>query len=420
MYDVAIKNGLCFVDGKFTGANIGINGNKISYVGKSEIKGDLEINAGNMFILPGLFNAHTHAAMSLFRGYAEGLPLRDWLEKVWKVEAKLDDRAVYWGTMLACLEMLTSGVTAFADMYIHTDGVAKAIGESGIRAIIGYGMADRGDVERAEKELETALKMVSKWDCRFEGRLKCMLTPHAPYTCSPEFLKRISEIGRERNLVKHIHLSETLWEVREIKKQYGMKPVEFLNSIGFLDKKTVVAHAVWLTDDEIKIIAEKNVSVAHCPSSNLKLSSGIARTAEMIDSGIRVCIGTDGAASNNMLCTLSDLRLAALLQSLRKKIVKAAEWLKIATENGYSAYGFNGGRLSKGSLADVTIFEKDLRHIPMHDPCSSLVFTHNCRASYVIIDGEIVVEDGIVLSIDEEKVLKKVENVVGNLFHSVV
>lgn len=415
MYDLAIKNGLCFIDGEFLECNIGINSNKIAYVGKSDIRGEIEINAADMFVFPGLFNAHAHAAMTLFRGYAEGLPLREWLEKVWEFEAKLDEEAVYWGSMLACLEMLKSGVTAFADMYIHMDGVAEAVGETGIRAIMGYGMADRGDVERAEKELEIALEVISKWNGSFGGRLRCMLTPHAPYTCSPEFLKRIAEIGREKNIIKHIHLSETLWEVKEIKKQYGMRPAELLDSLEFFDDKAVVAHGVWLSDEEISVLAKRGVSVAHCPTSNLKLSSGIARAAEMIKSGVNLSIGTDGAASNNMLCVMSEVRIAALLQSLRKKVIRASEWLRAATENGYRAYGFNGGKISAGMLADVVVFQKSFRHRPLHDP-ASLIFVENCNAYHVIVDGELIVEEGIVLSLDEEKVLKKVEKVKERFF----
>lgn len=414
MHDLAIKNGLCFINGEFTHANIGIDGNRITRITKADIGGEIEINADGMFVLPGLFNAHTHSAMTLLRGYAEALPLMQWLEKIWEIEAKLGEREVYWGSMLACLEMLKSGVTAFADMYIHMDGVGKAVGETGIRAVVGYGMADRGDREKAEKELKTALDVVSKWNNSFGGRLKCMLTPHAPYTCSPEFLKIIAEIGKKRNLVKHIHLSETLWEVREIKKRFGMRPVELLDSIGFLDDKTVVAHAVWLNDEEIRILANKGVKVAHCPTSNLKLSSGIARIAEMIENGVSVSIGTDGAASNNMLSVLSDVRVAALLQGLRRKYVGISEWLKAATENGYMAYGFRGGKIAEGMLADLSIFEKTFRHYPLNNP-ESLIYVENCEVSYVIVDGKIVIEDGIVIPFDEEVVLKKAEGVIKKL-----
>ncbi len=415
MHDIVVKNGLCFINGEFTKANIGIDGGRISYVGRDDVRGDIELDAAEKFVLPGMFNAHTHAAMTLFRGYAEGLELTAWLEKIWSVEARLDEKAVYWGSLLACLEMLKSGVTAFADMYIHMDAVAEAVGESGIRAIIGYGMADRGETERAERELEIA-KDLLKWDGSFGGRLRCMLTPHAPYTCTPEFLERIDEVSKERGLIKHIHLSETLWEVREIKRRYGMRPAELLESIGFLDGMTVVAHAVWLTDHEIELLARRGVSVTHCPSSNLKLSSGIARVEEMLRAGINVSLATDGAASNNMLNIFQEMRIAAQLQNLRKKVLSPSVWLRIATENGYKAYNMFGGVLKKGALADVVTVERSFRHHPVHDPASSIVFASTgCEVSDVIVDGELVVEEGVVLSMDEDRVLKRAERVAEKL-----
>ncbi len=415
MHDIVIKNGLCFINGEFIEANIGIDGNKISYVGKDDVKGEIELDASEKFVIPGMFNTHTHAAMTLFRGYAEGLELTAWLEKIWSVEAKLDEKAVYWGSLLACLEMLKSGVTAFADMYIHMDTVAEAVGESGIRAIIGYGMADRGDESRAEEELKIAENLL-KWDGSFGGRLKCMLTPHAPYTCTPEFLSRISELAKKRGLIKHIHLSETLWEVREIKKRYGTRPAELLESIGFLDENTVVAHAVWLTDNEIQLLAQKKVSVAHCPSSNLKLSSGIAKVAEMLKAGINVSLATDGAASNNTLNLFQEMRIAALLQNLRKKALPPSVWVKMATENGYKAYNMFGGVLKRGALADVVIVDKALQYHPLHDAASSMVFASaGCEVSDVIVDGELVVEEKIVLSMDEDRILNRTEKVAKEL-----
>jgi len=198
MHDIVIRNGLCFVNGKFTECSIGVDGNRITHVAKEVEKGEIEINASGCIVMPGCFNAHTHAAMTLMRGYAEGLPLREWLGKIWELEARLDDEAVYWGTMLACVEMLKSGVTAFSDMYIHMDAVAEAVGEAGMRAVLGYGMADRGDEERAKKELEAGVDFAEKWNGSFEGRIKTMLTPHAPYTCSPEFLKRVGEVAVEK------------------------------------------------------------------------------------------------------------------------------------------------------------------------------------------------------------------------------
>lgn len=416
MHDIVIREGLCFVEGKFIECSIGVDGNKITHVAKEVERGEIEVDASDCIVMPGCFNAHTHAAMTLMRGYAEGLPLKEWLRKIWELEARLDDEAVYWGTMLACVEMLKSGVTAFSDMYIHMHAVAEAVGEVGMRAVLGYGMADRGDEEKAKKELEIGIDFAEKWNGSFEGRITTMLTPHAPYTCSSEFLKKVAEIAREKGLLKHIHLSETLWEVKEIKEKFGRRPVELLDSLNFLDSNTVLAHAVWLSNREMKILAERGVSVAHCPTSNLKLSSGIAKVAELSEMGVNVSIGTDGAASNNMLSVLSDARLGALLQNLRGKTLSPVQWLKMATENGYKAYKLNGGKISEGYLADLAIFSKTCRNTPLHNP-ASMLFVEN-QAIHVIVDGVLVMEDGILVNIEEEKVIEKAEEAARKLLET--
>lgn len=416
MHDLVIRNGRCFINGEFVECSIGVDGNRITHVAREVEKGEIEIDAGGNIVTPGCFNAHTHAAMTLLRGYAEGLPLREWLEKVWEIEAKLDEEAVYWGTMLACVEMLKSGVTAFADMYIHMDAVAEAVGESGMRAVLGYGMADRGDEGRAKKELEIGLDFAEKWNGSFEGRITTMLAPHAPYTCSPEFLKSVNDASRKQGLLKHIHISETLWEVKEVRKKYGKRPVELLDSLGFLDSKTILAHAVWLSEAEMKILAERSVSVAHCPTSNLKLSSGIAKVSELLDLGVNVSVGTDGAASNNMLSVLSDARVGALLQNLRGKNLNPELWLKMATENGYRAYNLNGGKIEEGYLADLVVFSKTCRNTPMHNP-AAMLFVEN-QAVHVVIDGVLVMEDGILVNLEEEKVIEKAEETARKLVES--
>jgi len=413
VYDLVIKNGRCYVNGEFLECNIGIVENRIEYIGKDEIKGDRVITASKCFVLPGFFNAHTHSAMTLLRGYAEGLPLKDWLESVWKIEAKLKPKHVHWGSMLACIEMLKSGTTCFADMYIHMDEVAKTVGEIGIRAVLGYGMADRGSKERAKEELEIGLKFIERWDKSFNGRIRCMLTPHATYTCTPEFLTEINEVAKSLDVVKHIHVSETKWEVEEIKRRYGKTPIRLLDDIRFLDSKTIVAHAVWLDDSEMEILASRGVSVAHCPVSNLKLASGIARIAEMVNKGVNVCIGTDGAASNNTLNMLFEIRIAALLQLLRQRNIDV---IKMATENGYRAYGLKGGKIETGYLADLIVVKRTESFYPIYNPINSIVFANKgCEVLHVVVDGDVVVEDGVVLNVDEEKVLEKVESIAHEL-----
>jgi len=415
MFDLVIKNGICFIEGKFIEANIGIEQNKIKYVGKKDIKGEIEIYAHSKLVLPGLFNAHTHLAMTLFRGYAEDLPLMDWLEKkIWRAEKKLTPKDVYWGSMLGIIEMIRTGTTAFSDLYIYMDEVAKAVGESGIRAVLCYGMADRGDEEKAKKELKIGTEFIKNWNGAFNGRIKAIYGPHAPYTCTPEFLIKVKEKAKEFGTLVHIHVSETKREVEEIVKRYGKTPIRLLNDIGFLDENTVIAHAIWVDDKELRILKEKNVSVVHNPVSNLKLASGIARVKDMVEMGINVCLGTDGAASNNTYNMFEEIKLTSLLQKVvtgKADALNARDVLLMATRNGYRAYKISGGIIREDMLADIILLErKRYNYCPSYDPIHSIVYaSYGCEVTHVIINGKIIMEDNILLTIDEDKVLNKIE-----------
>ena len=421
MYDVVIKDGFCFIDGNFIKANIGVNANVIEYIGKQNIKGEITIDASDKLVLPGLFNGHTHIAMCIFRGLAEDLPLDEWLkEKIWKIESKLKPGDVYYGSLLGILEMIKSGTTAFYDMYFYMDEVAKAVEESKIRAVLSYGMADRGDKERGKKELKIGKNFFLKWNGGSSGRIKVILGPHALYTCSLDFLKEVKFIARKLNTMVHIHVSETKKEVDEIFKKYGKLPIELLDHIEFLDSNTIIAHAVWLNESEMKILKKREVSVVHNPVSNLKLASGISRISEMLKYGINVCLGTDGGASNNSYNLFEEIKMSLLLQKYitgRADALKAHDALLMATKNGYKAYKLNGGVLKKGFLADIILVEKSENLIPIYNPVYSIAYSGYCKVTHSVIDGEIIMENGTVLTLNEEKIIKKAEKVASEILN---
>ncbi len=413
MHDLAITDGLCYINGEFIRANIGIDGNKISYIGKENVRGEISVDAKKSLVLPGFFNAHTHLAMTLFRGFAEDMPLMEWLKtKIWRAERLLNARDVYWGSMLGILEMVKTGTTCFSDLYIYMDEVAKACVESGIRAVLCYGMADRGDPERAKEELRIGEDFIKRWN---GGRIRAVFGPHAPYTCSLEFLTMVKEKAQELGVGIHIHVSETKNEVEEFQKRFGVGPVEKLDEIGFLTPKTVIAHAIWINDREMKILAKRGVSVAHNPVSNLKLASGIAKVAEMIKKGINVCLGTDGAASNNTYNLFEEIKLASLLQKVqtaRADALHARDVLDMATVNGYRAYGLEGGEIKRGKLADLILLKKRFNYTPLYNPLYSIVYSSfGCEVSHAIVDGRLLMEGGELLTLDEDKILDKVENI---------
>ncbi len=417
MYSIAINNGTCYINGEFIKANIGIEGKRIAKVSKERLKGEIEFDAKGMIVIPAFFNAHTHAAMILLRGVAEDLELNQWLRNVWRIERKMDGKDVYWGTMLAIVEMIKSGIACFSDLYIFMDEVAKAVGETGIRAVLCYGMADRGDYERAKEELKIGEEFIKNWDNSFDGRIKAIYGPHAPYTCSPEFLQMIKERADDMGTKIHIHVSETKWEVEEIKKKYGLTPVRLLDKIGFLDRNVIIAHAVWIDDDELEILKSRGVSVAYNPISNMKLASGIARVKEMLEIGVNVCLGTDGAASNNCYNMFQEMKFASLCQKIRymkADAVKAYEIFEIATSNGYKAYGIDGGEIKEGFLADIAMLSKSEKFYPTYNPMNSIVYSLSGEeVRNLIVNGEILMEDRVVISVDEEKVKDKVEKLKG-------
>ncbi len=411
---LCVKGGLCYIDGTFVNADILIDGGKIAKVARDigeDLTGEEVIDAENCLVIPSFFNSHTHAAMTLLRCVVEDRPLMEWLREVWKIEGRMSDSDVYAGTRLAILEMIKTGCGCFSDQYFHMDAVARAVEESGVRAVLGYGMIDMGDEEKREKELREARKFIEGWKDRCD-RIGLSVDPHSPYTCSEELIRESLKLAEEYSLPVHIHVAETEWEVNEILNKKGMRPVEYLDSLNVFRERTIIAHGVWLSDGEIELLAKKGVSVAHCPVSNLKLGSGIARVADLLKAGVNVCLGTDGAASNNSLNMLEEMKFAVLLQKIRSGVdsISTGDFLRMATENGYKAYGIKGGRIETGYLADIAILEKSFSYTPLYNPVYSIVYS-SCgfEVRDLIVNGEVVMRNRDVLTMDEEEVIDEAE-----------
>ncbi len=415
MSRILIKDGyIITMDGPpIEGGYILIEDNRIDYVGREEQKADHIINAKGCAVMPGLVNAHTHAAMTLFRGYADDMPLQQWLEEhIWPVESHLTDDDVYTGTMLACLEMIRSGTTAFADMYFHMDQAARAVEKSGIRASLSYGMIELFDEAKAVTELQEGGRFVRQWNNAADGRITTMYGPHAPNTCSREFLSKVKEQAVEDNARIHIHMLETEAELNQMKEQYGMCSVNMLDEIGFLGPDVLAAHCIWLSAGDMDIMAEKNVNAVHCPVSNMKLASGIAPVPELLSRGVNVALGTDGCASNNSLDMFGEMKTAALLHKVNAMdptAMPAGEVLKMGTSNGAKALGIPAGILKQDMAADIIIVDMQTPGLtPVHEPISHLIYAaRGPDVKTTIVNGQVLMEDGIVLSIDQEKVIEQ-------------
>ncbi len=395
-----------------------IDGDTIAEIGTdlaAKYQGYEIIDGKDALVLPGFVNCHTHAAMTMLRGYADDLNLQEWLEtKIWPRETHLNEDDIYWGTMLAALEMIKSGTTTFADMYFFMDQTARAVKESGIRACLSRGMVGLGDT--AELAITESEEFVKEWHGQADGRITCMLAPHAPYTCPPDYIKRVMALADSLGVGIHIHLAETRTEVEDIKKQYGLTPIMLMDSIGlFNDRHVLAAHCVHLTDEEIRLLAQKKVGIAHNPESNMKLASGIAPVPGMLAQGALVGLGTDGASSNNNLDMLEEMRSCALLHKVAAgdpTVLPAYQVLEMATILGAKALGLeNLGSLQPGYKADLIMVDLHKPHLtPLYDPVANLVYAaQSSDVKTVIIDGNLVMKDHKVLTMDEEKIMFEAE-----------
>jgi len=390
-----------------------ISGSRIAQVGKriSE-KAEFKIDAKGKLAMPGLINMHTHLAMSIFRGYGEGLPLERWLkEKVWPMEAKETPADAHVASQLALLEMLRSGTTAFNEMcMLGAKEIAEAANEAGVRGHVCQGIFDLLPGRTLGGELKTMER------CAYppEGLVSFGISPHAVYTCSEELLAKANEFAMRRKLRIHTHAAETRKEVFDLQKKSGKRVLEYLGGLGLLRQGSIFAHCGWVTKKEISLAGKKRLSVVHCPASNLKLATGgICPISEFDREGANVCIGTDSAASNNSLNMFESVKLAALLQKhmyWKADILSAQKALDFATRNGAEALGLDCGRIEQGALADIILLERGPNMVPMHDPVSNIVYAANpSNVSDVIINGRLVMENRKIKTMDEQAVLQKAE-----------
>jgi len=388
--------------------DIFIEGNKIKKIGKNlDFKADEKIDGkGERAVLPGLINCHTHSAMILFRGYGDDLPLKEWLEKkIWPLETKLTEEDIYWGTKLACLEMIKTGTTTFNDMYWHSETAIEAVKEMGLRAKIGLIMIDFSPMGSKEN----VKKLFKKLEAENLEAISLSVAPHSIYTVSKENLIWAKNFAKKNKILIHMHLSETEKEVKDCLKKYKVRPVEFLEKVGFFGVNCVFAHSIWLNDKEIEILAKHTSNVVYNPCSNMKLASGIFPYKKLKEAKVNITLGTDGAASNNSLDLIREMKFASLLQKgieMDPTVAPANEIFEIATKNGAKALRINAGEIKKGKLADLILIDLNQVYFkPGHNLISDIVYstTGNC-VSDLICNGKILMRER---QIEGEEKIKK-------------
>jgi len=382
------------------------------------IKAEETINGQGKVALPGLVNCHTHVAMTLFRGVAEDKPLEKWLrETIWPLEAKLKASDVFDGALLGCLEMIKGGTTCFADMYFHEDVIARAVEKAGLRAVLAPGIFEAGDARRGERMLRDAVGFVKGFNGFADGRVKARLGPHALYSCSPRLLRRVREAASRLGVGVHIHLAESAETARSLRSRYGLCEVELLERIGFLRGLNILAaHCIYLSDEEMRLLADRGVCVAYNPVANMKLGMGAPKIDELLRLGVTVGIGTDGPASNNSLDVFESMKAAALLQKVLLKdpaVLSAEAVLRMATIDGARALGLDRavGSVEVGKRADVILVDFDEPHlVPRHDVYTALVYcARGSDVDTVIVDGRILMEKRGVRTLNEGEVMRKAQ-----------
>ena len=412
---ILIKNGI--IEGKST--DVYIKGNRISRIQKAiDSKADRIIDAEGKGIIPGLLNGHTHAAMSLFRGYGDDMRLHEWLNnRIWPLEAKLTQDDVYWGTKLACLEMIKSGTVFFNDMYWHWHGTVRAVKEMGLRASLAGVFIDLFDKDKADQEKKHIQELL-KESRNLPERIQFCLGPHAIYTVSEKSLRWAKDFADENSLLIHIHISETEDEVKNCIKEHQVRPIEYLKKINVLGPNVVVAHAIWLDERELDILKDHDVKVITNPCANMKLAAGVFPYTRVKNHEITIGIGTDGVASNNNFDLFEEMKFLALLEKSRTgdpTTATAEEVFKCATENVSDIFGLECGAVKEGSHADLVLI--NLRSpvcYPGHNFVSDLVYSANGSVvDTVICDGKIIMKNRMIDG--EDEIIDKAKEIAFNL-----
>jgi len=378
---------------------------------------DEVIDGRDHVALPGFFNAHTHAAMTLERGWAEDLPLDRWFnERIWVAESALQEDDVYWGAALAACEMIRSGTVAFADHYFWMERVAEVVEQSGLKALLAWCVfgLDAGQ-EIGGTTLGRTADFVQRWQGAAGGRLHTILGPHSPYICPPEFLAQVADVAARLGVGVHLHVAESPEQVNSSLAKNGQTPVAYLAALGLFDLPAIAAHCLYLSPEDVAILASKGVHVAHCPKTYLKLSMGMTPVLDLLAHGVQVALGTDGPASNNSLNMIESARLTALLQKLLNhdpEALPSQQVLRLATQNGARAMGFpESGVLAPGRPADLVLYDFRRPHLrPRHDLAANVVYAATPGdVSHVIVDGRLLLRDGELLTLDEERILYEAE-----------
>ena len=377
------------------------------------VEAEYHLSGTHKMALPGLINTHTHVPMTLMRGYGDDMVLEEWLsERIWPIEAKLAPRLLKAGANLAFLEMIATGTTCCADMYFFEEILSQEAHKTGLRGYMGFSLIDFDTPEMPQDHLVPACeKFVQKW--RHDPLIQPVVAPHSTYSCSPETLKKASELAQKYQVLLHIHCSETRREVYDVKKRYGARPIAHLKKLGLLQENILLAHCGWITKGEVTEIAQANAKVSHNPISNMKLATGgFTPLPELLENHVTVGLGTDGAASNNSLDMFEVMKFTALIHKHHRwdpRVLPAPQVLDLATRGGASCLGLDAGSLEVGKKADIILVDLDRPNlVPQHDLVSLLVYSaKGSDVSTTIVNGQPVMLERKLMTLDYHRVLEE-------------